>query len=688
MPEKRELMAHHETAEYYREEVLEGECLVEDMWLDTTGTGKEKPAHGPDNRQVFRVSRDDRLVRGSKSGQTSVVPEIILWPALPEDEVGVVSAATPPSVSDLELRWAATHADGRALYLDFGSMFLKLAPLTHTSIQCYTRERWEKSVTKVDKGDRGFKVGLALEFKHFFIAFVSHDLVFQPQWFRHDPNLVGKSVVERFGLSNDVLRDYRELVRGIVGWMKERRSRGKKRTSLACDSMRNSNVWIGLGVYSVSEVFNIAGVSPLLTEKEVFDCPSRASRLCEAFWMFSHSFKGGFKKYVKPAICRQTHLLAPTMAQRLKYQDALSIYGKTDVRMSARRGALVRQYKAKLEEYAKLTGPLYRDEIKDLPADAFEPDLVIDALTLSDPAKGLAYGHLIFGLKKWKSFGFDYSPDSDDPLTELFTDLGLWNADPAKEDMETHLNLDAYEDLRSPEGESWCTFNTYLYSASKNMWSPVPDFPQNIQNLTRPSPKARPKPKQQDSKEMKTETKEKEKKEPVLLVPEDKKQKQLFRYIVENTKGVAIGPLEYAGHGRTLKGARGSTVWVLIRSSVDRGPTNRGLHFRRFSVNGDPMLSPYYQVMSLWPVIAGKGENQQKMSNAQQKQLVKRAAKSLRSSSPPRSSSPQPSPSKVFASVKWLKRGLNKENPTTPPRKKFKRLHDDRRMSMEWVSED
>jgi hypothetical protein len=30
------------------------------------------------------------------------------------------------------------------------------------------------------------------------------------------------------------------------------------------------------------------GVSPFLLEKEVFDCPSRTARLCEALWSYAH----------------------------------------------------------------------------------------------------------------------------------------------------------------------------------------------------------------------------------------------------------------------------------------------------------------------------------------------------------------------------------------------------------------
>lgn len=66
-----------------------------------------------------------------------------------------------------------------------------------------------------------------------------------------------------------------------------------------------SAVFGGLGVYSVSEVFFLAGeftlvelllfnslmflpgLSVFLTEEEIFTCPSRVARLCEAFWTFA-----------------------------------------------------------------------------------------------------------------------------------------------------------------------------------------------------------------------------------------------------------------------------------------------------------------------------------------------------------------------------------------------------------------
>jgi hypothetical protein len=65
-------------------------------------------------------------------------------------------------------------------------------------------------------------------------------------------------------------------------------------------------VWFGVGVYTVCEILFLAGkvffslfeillsvcvsigVSPFLTELEVFTNPSRTARICEAFWSYKH----------------------------------------------------------------------------------------------------------------------------------------------------------------------------------------------------------------------------------------------------------------------------------------------------------------------------------------------------------------------------------------------------------------
>ena len=46
---------------------------------------------------------------------------------------------------------------------------------------------------------------------------------------------------------------------------------------------------VGLGYLKFSTTIDLLlGLSPFLTEMEVFDSPSRTARLCEALWNFAH----------------------------------------------------------------------------------------------------------------------------------------------------------------------------------------------------------------------------------------------------------------------------------------------------------------------------------------------------------------------------------------------------------------
>ena len=58
------------------------------------------------------------------------------------------------------------------------------------------------------------------------------------------------------------------------------------------------------------------------------------------------------------------------------------------------------------------------------------------------------------------------------------------------------------------------------------------------------------------------------KKTPFSLVPvtEAGRVKLLFKYIVENNAGVAIGPLEYAGNARAVKDSHGNKLFVILSS--------------------------------------------------------------------------------------------------------------------------
>ena len=81
------------------------------------------------------------------------------------------------------------------------------------------------------------------------------------------------------------------------------------------------------------------GVDPLLTERDVFDNPSRAARLAEAFYILSRNAHNVlFQEHVRP--CIRQGMFAPTEQQRLAYsQEYLRVFGR-DARIPARMAEL------------------------------------------------------------------------------------------------------------------------------------------------------------------------------------------------------------------------------------------------------------------------------------------------------------------------------------------------------------
>lgn len=87
--------------------------------------------------------------------------------------------------------------------------------------------------------------------------------------------------------------------------MEERRVRSVNRTQNAMDLLREEGILCGLGVYTITEVWHKAGkytifirlyglltdqyligLSPSLTEAEVFDSASRTARVVAAYYHF------------------------------------------------------------------------------------------------------------------------------------------------------------------------------------------------------------------------------------------------------------------------------------------------------------------------------------------------------------------------------------------------------------------
>jgi len=183
-------------------------------------------------------------------------------------------------------------------------------------VQCFNKHTWDNVIRKTPTSTRGYRIALAIEFSDYVMAFLSIDQLIQVlySFFKRLENsltnflaLVGcwwkrvtfatprrlffVSRISHWGIKLDP----RTLdIRPIVLCMRSDTQTRKRsvwrswclhhlRVILWCRNVSSFN----LGIYLLKYI-SLAGLSPFLTEAEVFNCPSRTARLCDAFWAYAH----------------------------------------------------------------------------------------------------------------------------------------------------------------------------------------------------------------------------------------------------------------------------------------------------------------------------------------------------------------------------------------------------------------
>ncbi|KAF9524144.1 hypothetical protein CPB83DRAFT_898105 [Crepidotus variabilis] len=414
------------------------------------------------------------------------------------------------------------HYDPRNYVLEFidgnnQSSWFPLQPLTHTVVQIYTKQTWENSIMKVDQENRGFKISIAFEFRTHVMAWVSLDNVFQPSWEYSRQDLQ----IEY----HDVYSNFHGFLSDIAKWMHEQRGgkssgamvlKPKERLLLALTVVRDEKVWHGVGVYTVSEIFHIAGLSPFLTEGELFDYPSRTARLCAAYYAFAQVGHGELWKFIQKKMVG--YVVAVSVKDRSKYADFLYVWGKQRTYMSERHYQLMK----------------VNPEGINSEKDAFEPTLIEAALRLPT----LNLGPLIFGTEAWKrlsqSANLPLSTlDENNPLAKHFKrirPLSKMNLAPA-----THLQLCAYKTLFLDRNDCGLTmrhmppflYRTLNVAKVRDVWSL--HHQKSHQALT-------------------------------LVDDLKEKEKHHLDNITQYSNIMTVGPLDFSGIARVVNGRAGNVV--------------------------------------------------------------------------------------------------------------------------------
>ncbi|KAJ7877256.1 hypothetical protein B0H14DRAFT_3130249 [Mycena olivaceomarginata] len=232
------------------------------------------------------------------------------------------------------------------------------------------------------------------------------------------------------------------------------------------------------------------GLSPNLTEAEVFDSASRTARLCSAFYHFAKEAHTTLWPLVKR--CLVGYVICVSEEDRLLYGNRLHVYGKAVCD-------------------AHDSDPIWvRECTADGPFDVFEPELIRHALE----NEKINMGSLIFG---------------PELRMVLHTNAGLspacLSSNNAFATFYSHVSI-------PPEmGVSW--LNPSAYKAPIQCARP----PKSVNPTTkRGKPKGLTKP------------------TPVDLCDPSTRAHALLSYIIKYTQDFTVGPLDYCGITRRIKG--------------------------------------------------------------------------------------------------------------------------------------
>ncbi|KAK7029140.1 hypothetical protein R3P38DRAFT_3189368 [Favolaschia claudopus] len=448
-----------------------GPIGLEAIEIDATKAEAKRFAksHPAANGLPYRINSNCTVTRGNNNSQGSVYPP--MWRIYGKQPVDTTRLSTL-ALTRLEYTY-------RGIVVDLGPLSLMIQYLTHTSAHPMRRDVYDSTIKIVNKQLRKYMIGMALIFKDHVLAFHSHDLIFQVGFEclpGRDPNMRTKltSSSERNGLATEAIREA-------------------------------SDVFLGIGVYTVIELFFLAGLSPQLTEAEVFDSASRTARLVVAYRTYLHTSEVGLPDLIRPAM--KDGILAPTEAQRLGYINWLHVYAKDRCKIPVRMAKLVDDYVVKIADLDKQPERWIRHNTTTL-FDVFEPSY---------------HSYLIFGKQELIHLGPEFAMPSD-PLTEYFEQQGLLNE-------PTFLRPNYYSPLFLPQSDFKALNlphvhrHVHTYRHDKQIWSIVPATV-NSQGMDTFDDAAT-----------------------LTPIVGDERKHMLFSYIVKKTNMVAIGPLEYSGTG-------------------------------------------------------------------------------------------------------------------------------------------
>ncbi|KAJ7444728.1 hypothetical protein FB451DRAFT_1149189 [Mycena latifolia] len=360
MPELPEGVTSGTLPQVFAHDQPQASLLVQDLMADATQAERAFHPLGSlaQRGHVYPLASSSPALRGSSKTQTPLYPP--LYSTTPEQPV------IPIMQRGLILVDVETHP--RNVLLKFKdnqsrTYWCQVQLLKHTVSQIYPISHWEQAICRVNSTDRGFKVGIAFKFKHHVLAFETLDFLIQLYWSEEHENLPASQP--------DVYLEFPRFLEDLVNWMQKRRQVQSNRAGNALALVRDSTeIFPGAGVYVTAEIWHMAGLSPNLTEAEVFDSPSRTARLSAAFFHLAKEAHTTLWPLVRRFLV--DYVICVRDKDRLLYSKRLYVYGQD-------RTYVTERFQGLLAKFNETCNAHHEDEIwvrrctPSGPFDVFEP---------------------------------------------------------------------------------------------------------------------------------------------------------------------------------------------------------------------------------------------------------------------------------------------------------------------------
>ncbi|KAH7101835.1 hypothetical protein BKA62DRAFT_770317 [Auriculariales sp. MPI-PUGE-AT-0066] len=465
----------------------------------------------------------------------------------------------------------------RSLVFDFGIWELHYHFGLHTSVLIMSKKDFIASYANAPMRLPDFKpkpslprkgkLAMALELEPlvrrdeddgYVIAFVSKDFLSTPTWRMSQIDPHGRILQ----VDEDGVKDYLRLYQHVASWLRRKEKKLSKK-KLAIMLLRSSSdpILPGIGAYSSSELFFLAGLSPDLSEEAVFMCPSRVGRLVESYCAFVGQCVGdeGIWAAIRPALHQKLFFLAPTKEQRIDiYRKWVNIHARNFARVTVRQHRYIKIRDLLIAaSNSSQAGGTYSMRIS---PDFYDPIHSRRAFT----DKQIHCASLIFGQGKIPP---DIPPSAaQNPIECYFADYGMRlhtqmnppagpldfmivNRPPKPKPKSTTVKFKTYLPLfgavfmldtssRSPDFCITKTYSIRMQTANTTIWSVVRgSLPHQLQTRS----------------------------------VKDKR-KLLHEHIVKKTADVGVGPLEYYGNGVVVSRHHGNFYFPTLFSAFSYPP--------------------------------------------------------------------------------------------------------------------